>query len=558
MSIQQYMAHQENIAAKADHIKEVLLYPQLDENTGLPISDESVRAERLMDTLTRGSSVYEALGKAGPMVAADHANCLREYAAIHGVPDDNFLAAGCTAIENAVRMYNGDGTLPGGVFEGIYEDMSKSDGILKLERQIALIFPVMLRQITSSMINYIPGAHDEQVIFLIDRVAASTFGDFTKGDIFSPQTYRGQYTEMDMLYSVATADGTETGAAPTAEYFGFSSNDAWFAGSAVNTDVYPFKPKTVKIFYQGRLVATDVNGDGALHGSFTNDAGGATTVTGTVDYAAGIIDPVFSVAPEDGKIISVMFDIDLEKDPAHIIPLVTHQMQKKTVYPHESGIGYDLSLQAFWAAKREFSLDSRNMLMNQMVNILAKSEDDAILSKLRWMASFNPEETWVYNPPASSNYMPSIPAEYYRSVKQKLLEIDTWMANSTPDGTGLSGVVAPTLAVNIFRTMDSPGFTAAPGYRYINQPHYVGKLFDWDLFADPQASVSDTCLCYGKGTSPGMCAFVGGIAVAPITFRHPMTRELTYNATMWGMKYRDICPFDHANYYVKNLKLSAA
>jgi hypothetical protein len=416
----------------------------------------------------------------------------------------------------------------------------------------------MLTQITSSIVSFIPGTFNQSEIFRVDRVAGSTFGDFSEGDVLDPKNFDGQYAEMDQRYAVNVGDGTNVGgaASDTANYFQFDANTTF-------GKVMPFKPKRCVIYYEGELVARDSNGDGNLHGNFTNRSDAAVTVTGTVNYSTGNVNPIFSVAPEAADSpdsgdaaaqIHIGFDIDIEKDPT-LIPLVNHIMTSKVVYPHESALAGEVTLQAYWDLQREFNLDHRSMLMNTQVNVLASGKDRKILRDLYWIAGFNETHEWVRSVPTGAAYTP---ARHYEGIAQDLLEIDARIMKGTQI-SGLVGIVAPTQAATILMSIPSPGFKPAPGYQSQAQPHYAGRLFDrWDLWVDPHRSENYKCLCYGKGTNPGLSAYNVGTCIAPITIRHPQGRDLRYSQTLWSLEYRDQNPFPDAKEYLVELEMTSS
>ena len=105
--------------------------------------------------------------------------------------------------------------------------------------------------------------------------------------------------------------------------------------------------------------------------------------------------------------------------------------------------------------------------------------------------------------------------------------------------------------VNVFRYLPAPYFVAAPGYRSVAQPHFVGTVFgQWALYCNPQMDAK-TALCFGRGPEHGQTAFVAGDAVPALSFRHPMLGDLTQKATMWELAYRDMQPFDGEKYLCK-------
>ncbi len=280
---------------------------------------------------------------------------------------------------------------------------------------------------------------------------------------------------------------------------------------------------------------------GNLSGSFLV---GATpvTVTGTVNYDTGNINPLFSVAPASGIAVHVGFDVDIEKDPT-LIPLVTTEMDSRVIYPHEAAISADTTLQALWAIRRELNLNSENMSMTAMRNLLSADKDRKVLKDLYFFAKGT--EAWDKGAAESSNDI----GFYWKGLLEVLLTVDATLLSRT--GTsGLVGIVADTASTAIFKAMPAPYFIPAPGYKSVPQPHFVGTLFGmWELYTDPNATTY-TCLCYAKGQGIGEAGYVMGDAIPAMSFRHAIQRDLVYKSTLWELAYRELQPFDGREYFM--------
>jgi len=206
-----------------------------------------------------------------------------------------------------------------------------------------------------------------------------------------------------------------------------------------------------------------------------------------------------------------MFDVNIEKDPT-LIPTVDHEMDSRVLYPHESAIAAGVTLQALWALRREYNLNADSMAMTALRNILAADKDRKRLNDMYFF--MKDERSWSYAVPDGVYFQ-----EYYETLKQTLLTIDSVLMNRT-GVSGLVGIVADSLSSVLFRTMREPNFVAAPGYVRRPQPHFVGRLFGmWDLYEDPQGT-SYTSLCYAKGANHGEAGYVAGDAVPALTFKH--------------------------------------
>jgi len=525
--MEQFNQRVEDITVKAQHMKDHLLIPILDDGTGRLISDKKTRNDRL--AAATSGSIFESAGKGATTIQATAAGALRDYCTkMKRLPSDELLASAFQAMANAIEVTSGNGVqkVAGMVLEGA--EMSTTQGVLMRDRLIGLILPVMLNSVCGNIVSFIPGTYNQSEIFKIYRKAGSTFGDITKGDRLL-WDYSGQYSSMDQRYLTGTGDGTDTG---SAHEFKIDSNAKFSA-------VHPFKKKSIKIFHDHNQVAKD-DGLGNLSGSFIVDTT-TVTVTGTVVYSTGVVDPVFSVAPALGIPVHIGFDVDIEQDPT-LIPLVTTEMDSRVLYPHEAAISADTTLQALWAIRRELNMNSENMSMTAMRNLLSADKDRKVLRDLYFYAKGT--ETWDKAAAEHSNDI----GFYWKGLLEILLRIDAALLTQT--GTsGLVGIVADTASTAIFKAMPAPYFSPAPGYKSIPQPHYVGTLFGmWELYTDP-AATDYTCLCYAKGTGIGESGYVMGDAIPAMSFRHAIQRDLVYKNTLWELAYRDLQPFDGREYF---------
>lgn len=532
--MKQFNQRVEEITVKAQHMKDHLLKPALDEDSGKFITDKKARNERL--SAATSGSIFESAGKSAGAMHVTSANALRDYCRKYKrLPSDELLASAHQAISNAfeVTMNGGSQKLGGMVLEAA--EMSTTQGVIMRDRLIGLILPVMLNSVCGNIVSFIPGTYNQSEIFKIYRRAGSTFGDIAKGDKLQ-WDYNGQYSSMDQRYLAAEGDGTIKGASSE---FKLDSETKFSA-------VHPFKKKSIKIFHDHNQVAKD-DGDGNLSGSFVVNTT-TVTVTGTVDYDTGTVDPVFSTAPASGIAVHIGFDVDIEKDPT-LIPLVTTEMDSRVLYPHEAAIAADTTLQALWAIRRELNMNSENMSMTAMRNLLSADKDRKVLKDLYFFAKDS--ETWDKG---ASDSLADV-GFYWKALLEVLLTIDAKLMTRT--GTsGLVGIVADTASTAIFKAMPAPYFVPAPGYKSVPQPHYVGTLFGmWELYTDPNGT-DYTCLCYAKGQGIGEAGYVMGDAIPAMSFRHAMQRDLIYKSTLWELAYRDLQPFDGREYFT-TLKITA-
>ena len=523
-SLQDFQAQVEERATRASKMKQALVEPfrRNGDDFFIPrTAAEAKERNRILESAIQDTAY--SLVQNGAMIAAVHARALQGYERRHGrLPSDDLLASCHKAIENAILL--GSDKLKGqGIFESA--DMSTTDGILMRDRLISLVLPVQLQSITANMVTHIPGDFNQSEFFRVDRVAGSTFGALTKGDRIT-YAYDGLYSVMDQRAPLGTGDGSKT--------------DFSFDSKSLHGVSYPFKPKRTRIWVDRRVVAED-DGSGNIIGTYTQEDT-PVVVSGTVNYAEGQMTVKFTVAPATGLELHVGFDVNIETSP-ELIPRIDHQMRSRVLYPHESAICGSATLQALWALRRELGQDIDNLTMQGLRNLLAADKDRKNLHEMLFHVKNQVEWCSVGDSQLTLR-------EHYESLNAALLEVDSKLINGN-GVVGLTGIVGASDVVNVFRYLPAPYFVAAPGYRSVAQPHFVGTVFgQWALYCNPQMDAK-TALCFGRGPEHGQTAFVAGDAVPALSFRHPMLGDLTQKATMWELAYRDMQPFDGEKYLCK-------
>ena len=515
METNAFQAQQELIATRAQHMKTALVESVIDQSTGNFIAESGVRCDKIEAAVA--GTIFEGCGASAPMIAAAGSNAIRAYARQRGIlPADDLLASAYGAIENCIGLMTGKTPLGGMVLESASLNTNDSAQAMFRDRMIALILPAMLQSVTANMVGYIPGNFNQSEIFKLKKIAVSTFGDLTTGDVIDWK-FKGQYSSMDLLLAATPATGNAS------------------ATSFAHDSEYPILKKSVKIFHDKNLIAVD-DGNGNLIKV------GTTTVNlaagSSVNYVTGVVTAVFAVAPANGITVHIGFDVDIEKNPA-LIPTINHEMDNRTLRPHWGAIAASTTLQALWGMRREFNLNIDNMATVNMRNLLAADKDRLHLKLMYFFAKGNTD--WHYTVPATG----IAPQDYYETVRTTLLAIDADMMQRN-GVAGLRGLVADTKAATIFKTCRF--FEPVPGYIRIPQPHFVGRLFGlWDLYEDPQGT-SYTTLCFAKGNNITEAPVLAGDAIPAMAFKHAVQGDLKYNNTLVELAYRDLQPFDGREY----------
>lgn len=509
-----YMERLAEINQGAKAMTDAVIAPQMDGNQFI---GESAARNNELEGAVKGT-IFESFGKSAGMVLATQANAVRAYQRKTGrMPSPEVLASAHKSLENLIALGEGSsGGAPNHVFESV-GPMSTSEGQVLRDHMAALVLPVQLNSITNEMVTSVPANFDRTEIFRVERVAANNFGDLKKGDVID-QFFRGQYSSMDQRKELGKGDGAKVD---------FSVDLGMpLRKSGGGMGGY------VKILLDRNEVASD-DGKGNLFGN---------GVTGAVDYDAGTIAVKFGTAPAADLEVHATFDISIEKDPS-LIPRVDHEIQSWVIVPHEAAISGQTTVQALFQARREFSLDMSSMTVTAMRNILSADKDRKRLNDMWFYAKGT--KSWSLAIPSGLSYH-----EHYEQLREVLMGISTELMMATKI-SGLRGVVAGRSACNIFKSLRSPHFEAAPGYREVPQPHYVGRLFGmYDLYCDPMADEWET-LCYAKGDNHGDSGYVAADAITAVPFKHPVGTDLRHRDTLYELAYRTMHPYNGRAWFRK-------
>ena len=502
---------------KSAKMKAICVAPIIGEDDGKIIQNDKTRNERIKHAVAKTELSQM---KGGGMVGGAFANSVIEYVRIHGeLPPEDLFASAYDGLMAAIA-YSTGGKIDTSV--GVFEsaDLSTTEGIIFQEKLVAMMLPTMLKGITNRFISHIPGDANESAIYKFKRIAKTAFGEYAAGDEIT-LGHQGPYGVLTQRKTAGTGNGSLTTFTHTP------------------SPATPVKPHSIKVMHDFVPVAAD-DGNGNLTGVFYV---GATkvTITGSVNYATGVIAPTFSVAPVSGVKIDVGFDLDIEKNPA-LIPQIAMDVEKRTVRPHESALGAGVTLQALWMTRREYKMDQSSRLAMQLRNLLASDRDRQRLAAMYYFAQGQASFAWD-----SSNSGFGVGEFYYSGLNKKLQEVSSSMLAAT-EVSGLKALVCDTATAAKLKAFPKDYFTPAPGYMHEPQPHFIGKLFGiFDVYENP-SSVANLILCIGKG--PGMCEapFIAGDAIPPIALKHPMTTGLLDQQTLWSVAYDDLNPFNGASY----------
>lgn len=449
------------------------------------------------------------------------------------MPSDEALASAMHTAQSTLSDGNGSGL----ILESVQGSLATSEGTPIRPRSIGLILPTLLSAATTDMVTYIPAERDEVEIFEINRIASTTFGDYSAGDVIAEGS-TGQYGNMRQLHAFAAnqqPDNTKT-------EFVFDTN----LHAKVKT---PIKRGSVVIYLDSKPVAQHLRAANNNSLIALNDSG----FGGTVDLANGTVTLTAGAAPASGK-LSIKLEVDIEK-AYELIPTINADVDSFTLTPNWSVIGSEHTVQSFWTLNREMGIDLGSQLMANQRNLLAYNKDIANMSTAVHAAHANTIET--FNLTIASNHTFR---EHYQRLEEKINKISTAMLSGTQK-SGVVGIYAGADAINILKAMGAPFFEPAPNYREVNRIHYVGKLFGrYKVFVCPHnISIAGTTfdswdlMLYGRGENHSEAGIVNGDAIAP-TFIQQGAKGFQVSNALIALRYQDLHP-NKGERYFRMLKL---
>lgn len=538
-----------DIATRAAEVRQFAVSPQFQSNQF--IQDPSARSNAIvaaMDNIPMFESVDPAMKRA---IGTAWGSALAEHVNITGqMPRDEVLASSHKALQNLLGM--GAGQIASATHSMMLESVSKgslstSEGVINRAVMAAMILPVQLASATSDACTFIPCEHDLTEIFELENTAGSTFGDYKAGEKLNVSSM-GQYSQMRQFHLFPKAqqpDGTKT-------TFKFSTKDDCPAGVLM-----PMRPKRTTLYVNRKRIGV-ANVDGKLYGQYVHNST-AYTLAGTVNHAAGELTVTSSSALPDGLELSLDFDCDIEKAPS-LIPTITHTLRSWEMFPSESIIATEHTIQALMALQREFGMDLGALGMNAARSLMADEKDKTRLKRM--LQATTRLTTFDIATPTSQTFN-----DYMQLLKTKINGMSQDMMGRTLT-TGITGMFVGGDFANIIKGLKGDLFTPAPNYRHQPRIHYIGTLFGmYKVFEVPNETCTNLdpkynfhpmeALCYGRGEGVGQAGFVAGDAIPAIPFNHPTNPGLVNRSTLWELGINEIHPRNGEDYFAR-LRLTLA
>jgi hypothetical protein len=522
--------------ARASAMKSVLIGSQF--SGGVYIQSASERDNAIM-AAAEADPLYSSMGiELGKRQALSDASAVREYSAEHGkMPSDDLLAAAHGALENlfsnnqAISSTNDAGMLLSSMSES---NLSSEKGTIVRATTAALTLPTMLSNPMNDIVSYLPVRKNETEIFLIDRVAGKTLGDFTKNQIIDELT-SGQYSHQRQRYIFADAespDGVKTE---------FTFNTVLHTPALTKL---PFRQNSVKVYFNRQEVAVQLD-DGELFGSIILADKTKVLFTGTVDHDTGTIVVKADKALADGTKLHAEFEIDIESN-ADLIPTIDHKMRSFKLKPHSRVISADASIMSIFTAQTEFGIDVNSMNLTSMRNLLVDERSKKQLADLMFFVQ--EEREFDAQIPADSN---DTWLSHFEYIKGLILSISQSMININKE-SGLKGLYAGTEFSTFCKMLPASIFTMTANYEQQPRIHMVGTLLGGiKVFEVPFIGIvpPNQALGYARTEKLGKAPYFTGDVIPPTLYSQEVNVSLNKTNVIWANGYDNAAP-DCADYLV--------
>ena len=320
---------------------------------------------------------------------------------------------------------------------------------------------------------------------LIEPVAASDFGGFKKGETIGLGDAR-QFSIMSRQALVGVGDDAK-------KTFQFKTEDALGKKTAI-------KQLHSKVLLQRKEVAEEDK-----KGNFQGQDADGQAVQATVDHENGTINITFTAAPKTGQEVHVKFAIDTEHKDFEV-PKIKAKVSSVQFRDKENIIGAEQTLQGNFLTMDAYGVNGGSMALMQASAQIAAEKDREAFDSMYFHSqnALNPTEINVNIGRGISN------SEEYSAIQEQLRVISGEMMEDNRRA-GITAIVAgPKLSKLLQSTGDN--FKRAPNYKEVPIIHYVGTVFGWKLFEDPQMhtmKVIDGVESKEFDGSLGLCAALG-------------------------------------------------
>jgi hypothetical protein len=466
-------------------------------------------------------SVFDALGAHPPtqLIAfgASRKAC-EVYESTYGEkPNVHQLATAHKAMLNVLE--NKVGNVGNGSLILEHEQTSTAD-IPVRNIFLGLILPATLMSITSRLTTPFPSNPDHADIYRLWVKAASNWQGYSIGDVID-EDFQGNYGNMDVYHTIGTANGSAT---------------SWNT-----TTGYNLVRERVKILADMDELGKD-DGNGNLVGTATIGGTTVSLVGATVDYTTGAIVLSVNNAIPNGVVLEAKVDVDIEANP-DLIPKIKYDISKYEVFPHESVIGAQYTLQAMLNLSRNYGQNMASVASRSLLNLITANTDRVIIRDM--FKGAIGKKTWDASLPTGLSV-----DQHYPTVMYELEAMSQEMVARNKKAGLFAMVCGPTLS-RFFKAQTRMGlFQPTPNYRNVPQPHFVGRYGGIEIYEDPQLPASEG-VGVAKADDYFRCGYYSSVCVPYMPFKHAVMDDLKYRSTLYGKQFRDFAPVDGRKYFMR-------
>jgi hypothetical protein len=385
---------------------------------------------------------------------------------------------------------------------------------------LGLVLPATLMSITSRLTTPFPSNPDHADIYRMFIRAASNWQGYSVGDIID-EDFSGGYGNMDVYHPIGTGNGTLTS-------FNATTN-------------FNLVRERVKILVNMEELGKD-DGNGNLVGTAQLNGTTCSLVGATVDYTTGAISLTTNNPIPNGMVIEAKVDVDIEANP-DLIPKIKYDISKFEVFPHESVIGAQYTLQAMLNLSRNYGQNMASVASRNLLNLITANTDRVIIRDM--FKGAVGKKTFDAQLPTGLSV-----DQHYPTVNYVLEAMSQELVARNKKAGLFAMVCGPTLS-RFFKAQVRMGLMAlAPNYRNVPQPHFVGRYGGIEIYEDPQLPATEG-VGIAKGEDYFRTGYYSSIAVPYMPFKHAVMEDLKYKSTLYGKQFRDFAPIDGRLYFMK-------
>lgn len=335
-------------------------------------------------------------------------------------------------------------------------------------------------------------------------------------EVFKTIPTENNYASEEYTGSLGTGDGVTTAYALTPP-----------------NEIVPIRPSTVKILTviggNASLITDDGNG---------NLVGGDVGAASTINYTTGAVDLTYSVAPDNGKDIKIIWCYDSE------VNLVVRDLEfdlavtpvRAKIHP----VKFKYSVAAGLAAQAHLAIDVQDTLAELAAQYIKIERDNKLVALINASANTNASLNFDASPPVGYDRR-----SFYGEIELKLDAAES-LIQTTQGRGGVDWVLCGTNAANIFR--NARGFRPVAALSPIGA-HVIGTMRDGTVTVVKSLLLNADTFIFGyKGYMAGDAATILAEWI-PVYFT-PTFQDPTFKNEQGVMSMYDLF-VNNSGYYFK-------